>query len=154
MKRTNNMRFNNNKSRQQRFGSNGQGGGGGYRRNGHGQHRQHGQGGQAGVPDKRNLRRYQDLRDNYNSKARDALAGGDRVSAEYFYQHADHYFRMAKEIEDYLAQFEPVRHNEQGANGDAAQSGEHEQAAGGTDEQLPMPDTQEQAASEDRDNQQ
>lgn len=127
MKRTGNMRFNNNKSRPQRFG----GQNNNHRRDGgHGQHRQHSQGGQSGVPDRRNLRRYQDLRDKYNGQARDALSGGDRVTAEYYFQHADHYFRMAKEIEDYLAKYESSRPaQEQGSQVDSTpQANGHEPA--------------------------
>jgi hypothetical protein len=35
--------------------------------------------------------------ERYVSLAREAAIGGDRVAAENFYQHAEHYFRMAKE---------------------------------------------------------
>lgn len=37
---------------------------------------------------------WQRLRDHYLLRARAALDGGDRIEAENFYQHADHYFRL------------------------------------------------------------
>ncbi|MFO0389684.1 MAG: DUF4167 domain-containing protein [Alphaproteobacteria bacterium] len=40
---------------------------------------------------------YSAMREKYMGQARDALAGGDRVLAEYFYQHADHCYRMMME---------------------------------------------------------
>ena len=33
-------------------------------------------------------------RDKYTNMAKDALSGGDRVQAEYYFQHADHYNRV------------------------------------------------------------
>ncbi len=42
-------------------------------------------------------RNYSASREKYLSQARDALASGDRVMAEYFYQHADHCYRMMME---------------------------------------------------------
>ena len=40
---------------------------------------------------------YSAMREKYLNQARDALAAGDRVMAEYFYQHADHCYRMMVE---------------------------------------------------------
>ena len=37
---------------------------------------------------------WQRLRDHYLQRARAAVDGGDRIEAENFFQHADHYFRM------------------------------------------------------------
>ena len=45
-----------------------------------------------GGPD--NKANWQRLRSYYLQRAQAALDGGDRIEAENFYQHADHYFRM------------------------------------------------------------
>lgn len=37
---------------------------------------------------------WQRLRDRYLEQAQAAMDSGDRIAAENFYQHADHYFRM------------------------------------------------------------
>jgi len=65
--------------------------------------------GEQAVPDKRQLRRAQELRDKHNYMAQDALKSGDRITAEYHFQHADHFFRVAAEIELALAEFESSR---------------------------------------------
>jgi hypothetical protein len=41
---------------------------------------------------------YRALQEKYLNMARDAMASGDRILAEYYYQHADHYFRMQQEF--------------------------------------------------------
>ena len=40
---------------------------------------------------------HQQLFDKYMNLARDSLTAGDRVSAEFHYQHADHYLRLMNE---------------------------------------------------------
>ena len=40
---------------------------------------------------------YPQLREKYMNQARDMLAQGDRVMAEYYFQHADHCYRMMME---------------------------------------------------------
>ena len=40
---------------------------------------------------------YQQQFDKYMNLARESLAAGDRVSAEFHYQHADHYLRLQNE---------------------------------------------------------
>ena len=51
-------------------------------------------GGGRGNYDNRNRGNAQQLMDKYLAMARDAAAGGDRIQAENYYQHADHYFRV------------------------------------------------------------
>ncbi len=41
---------------------------------------------------------YLALQEKYLNMARDAMASGDRILAEYYHQHADHYFRMQQEF--------------------------------------------------------
>lgn len=69
--------FNNNQNRKQNFRQGG----------GHGGH-----GGQN-----RPRKNYAAAREKYLQQARDALAAGDRVLAENYYQHADHCYRMLVE---------------------------------------------------------
>jgi hypothetical protein len=52
------------------------------------------QGGHSGNRPRRN---YSQAREKYIMQARDALASGDRVLAESFFQHADHCYRMMVE---------------------------------------------------------
>ena len=40
---------------------------------------------------------YQQLFDKYTNMARESLTAGDRVAAEFHYQHADHYLRLQNE---------------------------------------------------------
>lgn len=47
----------------------------------------------GGPNNKANWKR---LQDHYLQRARVALDGGDRIEAENFYQHADHYFRLVQ----------------------------------------------------------
>lgn len=79
--------------------------GGGY--NNHKRSR-HSQGGGGGNRQRRN---YGAAREKYLAQARDALAAGDRVLAENYYQHADHCYRMMVEE----GQFAPrqQQHNNQ-----------------------------------------
>lgn len=57
----------------------------------------HSGGGHNNSGGNRPRKNYTAMREKYMSQARDALASGDRVMAEYFYQHADHCFRMMME---------------------------------------------------------
>jgi hypothetical protein len=54
-----------------------------------------GGGGQQG--NNRPRKNYGQLREKYLQQARDALASGDRVLAENYFQHADHCYRMLAE---------------------------------------------------------
>ena len=69
----------NNQNRKQRYQGGGQGG-----------HHHHNNGG-------RPRKNYAASREKYLAQARDALASGDRVLAENYYQHADHCYRMMVE---------------------------------------------------------
>ncbi len=62
--------------------------GGGY------SNQRRGRGGQNGNRPRRN---YGAAREKYLAQARDALAAGDRVLAENYYQHAEHCYRMLAE---------------------------------------------------------
>lgn len=73
---------NNNQQRNKPRFSHGHGGGGG---NGHNHN------------NNRPRKNYGAMREKYLAQARDALASGDRVLAENYFQHADHCFRMIAE---------------------------------------------------------
>jgi len=69
--------------------------GGGH---GHGgQRRSGGGGGGGGYSNNRPRKNYPQLREKYLNQAKDALSSGDRVMAEYYFQHADHCYRMMLE---------------------------------------------------------
>jgi hypothetical protein len=77
----------NNQQRKPRFQQGGSNGGDRSHGHGHGQNRPR--------------KNYSAAREKYLAQARDALAAGDRVLAENYYQHADHCYRMMVE-EGYL----------------------------------------------------
>lgn len=54
-------------------------------------------GGHYNNNNNRSRKNYPQLREKYIQQARDALSGGDRVMAEYYFQHADHCYRMMLE---------------------------------------------------------
>lgn len=66
---------------------------------GGGQHKRnrYSQGGGGHHHGNRPRKNYGASREKYLAQARDALASGDRVLAENFYQHADHCYRMMME---------------------------------------------------------
>lgn len=68
--------------------NNGGGHGGGQRRGG---------GGGGYNNNNRPRKNYPQLREKYLNQAKDALSAGDRVMAEYYFQHADHCYRMMVE---------------------------------------------------------
>ena len=109
---------------------NNSGGGGNFG----GQHRQQkqrfqgGGGGGGGAQFNRPRKNYGQLREKYLAQARDALASGDRVLAENYYQHADHCYRMLME-ENANRPVRPQHNpNVQNAEGEEAaqQEGQHE----------------------------
>lgn len=58
-------------------------------------------GGDRGGPRGRiNVKQCIDKRDSFLNKARDAQMGGDRVEAEYFLQHAEHFQRLINEYNE------------------------------------------------------
>ncbi len=119
------------------------GGGGG---NGGGQFRSAGGGGGGGNgnqplnrnhvfdssgPDVRLRGTAQQLFEKYLQLGRDATSGGDRVGAEGYFQHAEHYFRILGAMAAVQQQNQPPqerRYREQGAEG---YPGENQGAEGG-----------------------
>lgn len=122
------------------------GGGGG----GGGQYRQHGGGGGSGHqpmnrnhvfdsngPDMRLRGTAQQLFEKYLQLGRDATSGGDRVMAESYFQHAEHYFRILNAMTQAVQQHPPSqprhRHNgpelpDGGGEGDQPELNGHAQA--------------------------
>lgn len=89
-------------------GGNGQGGGQNRNRRhqrGHnnGMRRQHGHSGEGEFVSPRQVQAAKNNREKYINQARDAMASGDRVRAEYYYQHADHYQRILNLAEEQQA---------------------------------------------------
>lgn len=75
-------------------------GGGGYNNNNNGGQRRDGRqrfNNGGGHGNNRPRKNYSAMREKYLVQARDALASGDRVLAENYFQHADHCFRMMAE---------------------------------------------------------
>ncbi len=54
----------------------------------------------------------QQMFDKYTQLARDANSNGDRVQAENYYQHADHFVRLLKEARDHIAQIMARQHHQ------------------------------------------
>lgn len=63
-------------------------------------------------------------RDKYLNMARDAMASGDRVEAENYLQHAEHYFRVLSFLQEEDARNRPERMESQDANMADAEEGE------------------------------
>lgn len=55
-------------------------------------------------------------RDKYLNLARDAMSSGDRVEAENFLQHAEHYYRVLAVLQEEDARYRAERQQEQQAN--------------------------------------
>lgn len=111
--------------------------GGGGHRNNRGGRKYRGGGGGGGShhhQDSQSLARQKKhamtQKDKYLTLARDAQANGDRVNAEYYYQHVEHYSRTIAEIEEKEAPAQ--REMDELAEGGADGEGEAE-AAGGDD---------------------
>lgn len=108
--------------------NNNRGGGGGRRYSkGFG-----GQGGHSGGEnDQQNVarvrRQAQTNREKFMNMARDALSHGDRVQAEYYLQHAEHYFRVLSALPP-----EEPRHRH---HNNPQQDGAQAEASGGAQEQ-------------------
>ncbi len=113
----------------------GGGGGGGLRHHGGG-------GGSGGIPLNRNhvfdsngpdLRirgTAQQLFEKYLQLGRDATSGGDRVMAEGYFQHAEHYFRILNAMNQ-AAQQNQQQNGQQPQGGQRRQYGEDGQQSGG-----------------------
>lgn len=74
-------------------------------------------------------------RDKYLNQARDMLSMGDRVKAEYYFQHADHYQRILNLIEEQHA----THQREQGVDTDDRAPSEHEDMAADMMHAMPSP---------------
>lgn len=61
-----------------------------------GRYNNHNNGG--GGSGQRPRKNYRALQEKYLNMAREAMGSGDRILAEYYLQHADHYFRMQAEF--------------------------------------------------------
>lgn len=117
-KKMNNNGFRNNNNR---------GGGRGKFRNGGGG----GGGGQDAQSLARQKKHAQTQKDKYASLAREALGNGDRVEAEYYFQHVEHYTRVLAEIAEREPQpREPQLHDDAEEGDDAVA----ESAAGEDDD--------------------
>jgi hypothetical protein len=66
--------------------------------------------GNSGMNDARARGNAQQLLEKYKNMARDAAQSGDRVLAEYYMQHADHYYRV---VSEFRARFEENRPRDQ-----------------------------------------
>ncbi len=65
--------------------------------------------------------------ERYMNQAKDALSSGDRVQAEFFYQHADHYLRILNEYKE-QQRAQQAQHQETQAERDNAGDVAPEQA--------------------------
>src|SRR5205823_13811979 len=113
----------------------GGGGGGGLRH--------HGSGGSGGIPLNRNhvfdsngpdvrvRGTAQQLFEKYLQLGRDATSGGDRVMAESYFQHAEHYFRILNAINQAAQQNQQNGQQQHGQGGRRYQPGAEEGAQGG-----------------------
>jgi hypothetical protein len=88
-------------------------------------------------PDLRVRGTAQQLFEKYLQLGRDATSGGDRVMAESYFQHAEHYFRILNAINQATAQQQ--HHNPNGPNRrlQGEQQGEPEADEAAADESLP-----------------
>jgi hypothetical protein len=68
--------------------------------------------------------------EKYVALARDAQAAGDRVAAENYFQHAEHYFRLINESGGYQQQQQQRQHGNPGFQGGGAQGGDPRLGAG------------------------
>lgn len=109
---------------------------GGGRQNNNGGHGGHGGGqrrGGGGNNNNRPRKNYPQLREKYLNQAKDALSSGDRVMAEYYFQHADHCYRMM--VED---GWKPREHHQDNGQQDQPQvDGQQAEAAPSAEESMP-----------------
>jgi len=94
----------------------------------------------SGNGDKRSRATAQQMHEKYLSMARDAVSAGNRIDAETYYQHADHFYRMARgsfEESQARAQRAPVTESATAApplTGEGEDRSETEQAISTTEE--------------------
>lgn len=117
-----------------RRGNNGMGGSGGQHRHQNNRSRRFGGGnsGRSGDDNAniaRTRRHAQQQREKYQNMARDAMSMGDRVLAENYLQHADHFHRVILS----LPPEEPRHQNHQRSHGEDSAAGAESHATEGTD---------------------
>lgn len=95
--------------------------GGGFN-NQHRQQKPRFQGGGQHGGYNRPRKNYGQAREKYLAQARDALAAGDRVLAENYFQHADHCYRMLMEENANRPQPRPVQTDQEQPQDDAGNS--------------------------------
>ena len=95
----------------------------------------------------------QQIIDKYNLMARDAQLSNDRVAAENFQQHAEHYLRMLAEAQreqaERQAQQQERRSSHQGANQRSEEKGEEAAPADGGQVSVPAPEVAAAAVTSD-----
>ncbi len=124
---------------------------GGHRHGGGGQFRHTGGGGGGGGGDRQPLNRNhvfdssgpdmrlrgtsQQLFEKYLQLGRDATSAGDRVMAESYFQHAEHYFRILNAMNQAAAQQQQTqqRRYQQSEQGEGAEGGEAADPQNGQD---------------------
>lgn len=126
---------NNNNGRRFRGRPNNGGGGGNHNHNGGGNHHHNNGGGNRGRvnprmqtfdsngPEVRIRGNAFQINEKYTTLARDAMSSGDRVLAESYLQHAEHYQRMINEMTEEYNKYNPPQ--------------QHQQQPQGTEEQPP-----------------
>jgi hypothetical protein len=117
-----------------------QGSNSGRRPRGRTNRKQHGGGGggqsrthtfDSNGPDGRVRGNARQVYEKYLTLARDATSAGDRIAAEAYFQHAEHYFRILNDSTDpQSAGRRQEERQSQAYNGNAAESGDGESAGG------------------------
>lgn len=103
----NNRRFRGNHGGQQRHNNHGNHGGGGHGNNGQRRVNPRVQTFDSNGPDVRIRGNAIQITEKYLTLARDATAAGDRILAESYFQHAEHYQRMLNEANEEFARNNP-----------------------------------------------
>jgi hypothetical protein len=108
MRKKNNGKYRHNNNGSNNGGRRHSGGGGGHNR--------------SNNNDQQNLARQKhhatQMREKYQNMARDAQSNGDRVDAEYYLQHVDHYVRVLTDISAIEAERYAAYREQQAANGE------------------------------------
>jgi hypothetical protein len=104
-------------------------------------------------PDLRVRGTSQQLFEKYLQLGRDATSGGDRVMAESYFQHAEHYFRILNAMNQAAAQQQAGQPGQAGANGGNRRSQEAQGEPSDADEagEENLPGLGEQPGAETRD---
>lgn len=89
-------------------------------------------------PDMRLRGTSQQLFEKYLQLGRDATSGGDRVMAESYFQHAEHYFRILNVMNQAATQNQPTQQRRfqsaEGGEGDANDAGDMNPQSGRDDD--------------------